>query len=166
MNIYNILSDKEYAVSVSFFTGKKAIEREERYLQFLYNSLQRYQKDTNVSFLNNILISAKIAGKVRAVKKLIDAIKLHKFDKESGLFVSDGKLDEKKLAALRANWELIFEEWLNGEIKAEKKAAEFTEEKAFSQIFNIIKKMQEELGLSESEAKEHIIRKLNPGMAF
>jgi hypothetical protein len=166
MKIYNILSDKEYAASVQYFTGKKAIEREERYLQFLYNSVQRYQKDTNVSFLNNILISAKIAGKVRAVKKLIDAIKLHKFDKESGLFVSDGKLDEKKLASLRANWELIFEEWLSEDIKAEKKAVEFTEEKAFSQIFNIIKKMQENLGLSESEAKEHIVRKLSSGMSF
>ena len=160
MNIYNILSDKDYAVSVQYFTGKKAIEREERYLQFLYNSLQRYQKDTNVSFLNNILISAKIAGKVRVVKKLIETIKLHKFDKESGLFVSDGKLNEKKLAALRANWELIFEEWVAGEIKAEGKAAEFTEEKAFSQIFNIIKKMQDELGFTESEAKKHIAAKL------
>lgn len=156
--MFSIITDKEYSVAVSFFTGKKAIEREERYTLFLYNSLQRYQKDTNVTFINNILQSAKVGGKIRSVKKLIDAIKLHGFDKETGLFLGEGKISADKLAFLRSNWEAIFQSWMNEETKV-KEEVEFSEGKAMEAVNRIIKKM-EELGLNKADASKLIVERL------
>ena len=116
----------------------------------MFNALERYQEHTNVEYLNDMVMMAKAHRYMIHAKKLIDEIRFHTFDKDTGLF-KQGKPNKDKLTLVRKNWEFLFDAWFDGIDLSERKAATFNPEARFQSFINQLK---EKAGMNDKEVVE------------
>jgi len=171
LKLFETLTPQKYAAERRFFIDKNAGNINERFVTFIANAVGHAMIHGDPTHCNNILLAAKVLRQFRMTKRVITPIvKPWKYNKDTEAF--EGKADKALLNKLRATveidgeevprWEQILHERLNAEEAQEKQSAkqDFDLLKECDRVVAMVCRKAVEHGLTESEAKETLTRRI------